>query len=252
MRLLFAKPTYGPPADPCFDKSHRVALMHAAAHGVTWVGDVSPDRMGWAAARNRIVESALGANKEDHIDGVFWVDDDIMVPPNAIAKLTSYGLDFVSGLYFQRAHPFLPLFARLNKKMSFEWGLSYPEDVIAPCDGVGFGCCYTSLRMLRKVAKLCGQEGPFGGDFGKKQYGEDFTFCLRAREAGFRPHVDTSVKCEHHMGPEFSNEALFKQMYRRSNGKVADSDPQDDISLRQTEVERRGPVPEGSVQHRQH
>lgn len=229
MKLLFAKPTYGPEADPAFDKSHRVAIMHAASHGVTWVGDVSPDRMAFATARNTVVESAVEAAKDDHIDGVFWVDSDLVIPADTISRLVNYDLDFVSGLYFQRAMPYWPLFAFLNKANSFEWPSQYPDNVIAPCDGIGFGCVYTSIRMLRAVVALpeCEEVGPFGGDFGKKTYGEDFTFCLRAKKAGFRPHVDTAIKCEHHIGPLFSNEALFKRLgglIGESNASVGPAD----------------------------
>jgi hypothetical protein len=214
MKLLFACPTYGPVADPAFDKSRRAAIMFAASHGVTWVGDISPDRMAFATARNTVVESALSVADQDEVDGVFWVDDDLVIPVDTISRLTQYGLDFVSGLYFQRAAPYWPLFAMLNKNQSFQWGMQYPENIIAPCDGVGFGCVYTSIKLLREVAKLPESKkyGSFGGDFGDKTYGEDFTFCLKARLVGIQPHVDTGVKCKHHIGPMFSDEELFRRI----------------------------------------
>jgi hypothetical protein len=217
MRLLFAKPTYGPPSDPSFDKSHRAAIMFAANKGVTWVGDASPDRMGWAAARNAVVEQAVGLGED--ADGVFWVDDDLKIPIDTIARLVAHNLDFVSALYFQRGSPYWPVFGILNANKSFEFPKVYQENVVAPCDGVGFGCVYTSTRLLTAVSELpeCQTGGPFGGDFGQKTYGEDFTFCLRAMKVGFRPHVDTGVQCEHHIGPEFANAALFKH-FRDANG----------------------------------
>lgn len=225
--LLYATPTYGP-VDPTFEQNHRTAIMRAANRGIAWVGDASVDRMGWSAARNRIVETALEVAETDKVDGVFWVDSDIMIPAETIHRLTEYNLDFVSGLYFQRSAPYWPLFAHLNKKMAFEWPAVYPENVVAPCDGVGFGCVYTSIDLLRKVSALpeCKEDGPFGGDFGKRSYGEDFTFCLRAKKVGIRPHVDTSVKCDHHIGPDFSNETLYmsvggrlaREMYGKANG----------------------------------
>jgi len=167
-----------------------------------------------ASARNKVVETALQVAEEDEIDGVFWVDNDIMIPPETIHRLAGYSMDFVSGLYFQRSAPYWPLFAHLNKRMAFEWPAIYPENVLAPCDGIGFGCVYTSINLLRMVSALpeCKEDGPFGGDFGKRTYGEDFTFCLRAKSVGIRPYVDTAIKCEHHIGPEFSNESLYKSV----------------------------------------
>jgi predicted ATP-grasp superfamily ATP-dependent carboligase len=49
--------------------------------------------------------------------------------------------------------------------------------------------------------------------------GEDITFCLRAAEAGFPTHVDTSIKCGHEK-PVVIDERLFltQQMYA---GRVA-------------------------------
>lgn len=230
MRLVFAKPTYGPSPDQSIDRSHRSAIMHAANNGVTWVGDLSPDRYGWAAARNGVVEQVLEVAKADHVDGVFWMDDDLLVPTYAITRLVGHKLDMVSGLYFQRHPPFWPIWARLTNKGAFEWPVEYPENTVIPCDGVGFGCLYTSMDMLRAVAAMpeCRPEGPFGGDFGKKTYGEDFAFCLRAGKVGYRPHVDTGVKCEHHMGPEFANEhtfTSFREMLRRNNGQAERADP---------------------------
>jgi len=222
MKLLFAKPTYGPVADPTFDQNHRVAIMRAAHNGVQWVGDASPDRMGWSAARNRVVETTLEADKQYGVDGVFWVDSDVMIPVDTIHQLVGHGLDFVSGLYFQRNPPYWPLFAKFNKKkQSFEWGQIYPENVVAPCDGIGFGCVYTSVKLLRLVSRLpeCKDVGPFGGDFGKRSYGEDFTFCLRAQKVGIQPHIDTGIKCDHHVGPEFSNEALFRRAHAVTGGR---------------------------------
>lgn len=256
MRLLFACPTYGPSPDPVLDKSRRAAIMFAANHGVTWVGDVSPDRMGWAAARNKVVESVLEADKELGVDGVFWVDDDMLIPIETIAKLVSYGHDFVSGLYFQRASPYWPLFAFLNKQNTFEWPAEYPQNVIAKCDGVGFGCVYTSTNLLRGVSELseCREVGPFGGDFGKKSYGEDFTFCLRAKRAGFQAYVDTAVKCEHHMGPEYSNELLFKRMGGlkggSNGGKTSVADQKDGGHLHQEDCLGSGQLHPGAVQYR--
>lgn len=224
MRLLFAKPTYGPSADPIFDKSHRGAIMFAANCGIQWAGDVSPDRMLIASARNHIAKQAVEAGA----DGVFWVDSDIKLPVDAVVRLVKHNMHFVSGLYFQRSAPYWPVFARLNKKGMFEWATGYPENTLAPCDGVGFGCVYTSVQLLRDVLALreCRDEGPFGGDFGKRTYGEDFLFCLRARKAAYQPYVDTGVRCEHHIGPEFADEKLFQRFANIGGSNACTSDPQ--------------------------
>jgi len=239
MNLIFAKPTYGPSSDPGFDSSHRRAIMHAANKGITWVGDLSPDRQGWSAARNFIASGAIEIALDNKVDGVFWVDDDLVIPKDTITRLTSHNLDFVSGLYFQRALPFRPVFGTWNKKdATFDWPGVYEDNIVTPWDGVGFGCSYTSLRLLKLVSDLpgCKENGPFGGDFQKKTYGEDFTFCLRALEVGIRPHLDTSVKCRHYIGPKFSDEDLYRKFMVLKGGQIAkarQSDPEDSGYLRQ-------------------
>lgn len=211
MKLIFAKPTYGPSSDQCFDRSHRLAIMHAANRDVSWVGDLSPDRLGWCTARNKVLEEALTVQDAD---GIFWVDDDIKIPIDTIVRLLAHKEDFVSALYFQRSPPYWPVFGHLNKKGSFEWPLKFPLGGYGPCDGLGFGCVYTSMRMVRDVCRgfdMAKGEGPFGGDFNNKTYGEDFAFCLRVRDLGYQAFIDTSIECEHFIGPEFATASLSRQ-----------------------------------------
>lgn len=191
MKLLLACPTYGP-VDPLAARSLRAAVMTAAKHGVEWAGDVSPDRMKFDAARNAVVEAALAPTIT--ADGVFWADSDVVLPTTAIIQLVTRGLDFVTGIYFQRAGNHFPLIATFNEKLqSFQWLVRWPENIVAPIDGCGFGCCYTSTAMLRAMGD--------SDHFTYKRFSEDFDFCRKATEAGFQLHVDTSVICGHLQDP---------------------------------------------------
>lgn len=184
-KILLACPTYGP-VDPLAARSLRAAIMTASQHGITWLGDASPDRMKFDVARNAV---AMIACEADSCDGVFWCDSDVILPPHAIAQLASRDLDFVSGIYFQRMPPHFPLIATFDEhKKSFQWFIRWPEQVVAPIDGCGFGCVFTSSKLLRAI----------GSDwFTYRKYSEDFDFCLKAKEKGFSPHVDTSIICGH-------------------------------------------------------
>ena len=215
--VIFARPTYGPSPDRAVDNSHLAAIMYAANRGVRWVGPACPDRVGWSIARNGVVEEALEYGKQDQplrdvLDGVIWVDDDVLVPPHAFHTLLSHGLDLVSGLYFQRAAPYLPVAARLNEKGQFDFWWDYPSNVLAPVDGFGFGCCYTSIEVLRRVSVIleCA-DGVFSGPPVTKTYGEDFLFCRRAALVGIQPYVDTGILCRHHLDSRYADEDLFKR-----------------------------------------
>lgn len=201
MRLALAVPTYGP-IDPHIDKHLRAAIMTASNHGVTWAGDVSSIREGWAGGRDRAAKAAI----ESGAEGVFWMDDDILLPPEAIIKLVSYEKDFVSGMYFQKFPPHWPLVAMFDGK-SFQWLKEYPENTLAEVDGVGFGCAFTSIKLLNALKEKHEKV------FEWTKYSEDFTFCLRAGELGMKPWVDTGLKCGHSpLEPSFVTEKHFQDV----------------------------------------
>jgi hypothetical protein len=202
--------------------------MFAANQGVRWAGPLCPDREGWRESRNHVVSEALEhADEDPHITGVFWVDDDVILPHTAIPRLLEHDLDFVAGLYFQRAAPYLPVMADLNEKGDFDFCWDFPRDVVAPRDGVGFGCVYTSIELLRAVAELPESvNGAFTMDPNdRKTYGEDFLFCLRAKRAGFQPHVDTGVLCRHHLDSRYSDIELFERFRGRLLDPAAELPP---------------------------
>jgi hypothetical protein len=189
VKLVWGCPTYGP-LDPQAVISQRIALMHAAANGVIWIGDASPDRMPFAAARNAVVTEALKSDAE----AVFWCDSDVVLPRDAVTTLVRAQRDFITGIYFQRRPPHYPLIAHFSEdRETFNWFTDWPENVIAPIDGCGFGCVLTSLRLLRAMG-----EGPW---FHYEKFSEDFDFCLAARKAGFQLCVHTGVLCGHLADP---------------------------------------------------
>lgn len=214
MRLLLASPSYGP-VDPRAAKSLRVAVMNAAARGHEWVGDVSPERQLITPARNTVAFETVRDANELRADGIFWCDNDIILPNDAVTHLVSHGKDFVSGIYFQRLPPHWPLVA-LEHDGHYEWITGFPERVLAKVDGFGFGCCYTSVRMLRemldKLPEIAGNGWFEYNDTAKRcprckteiprGYSEDLHFCAQARRAGFQPYMDTAVLCGHLGEPE--------------------------------------------------
>ena len=200
MKLALAAPVYGP-RDPLIGKHLMTAVMTASNHGIKWVGDVSSIRLAWEAGRDLAAKAAIRAGA----DGVVWFDDDVKVPPDAILKLVAPGKDFTSGLYFQKTPPHWPLVAMFDGR-SFQWLADYPREKgqLVEVDGVGFGCAYTSVKLLKTL------KARHGKVFEWTKYSEDFTFCLRAGEAGMKPWVDTSIKCGHSpLEPHFITEKDF-------------------------------------------
>lgn len=216
-RIVLAHPCYGS-LDAEVNKALRVAMMSAARHA-EWIGDVSTVRVGWVGARNLAVKSALQDAPE--CDGIVWVDDDVLLPSTAITRLVGYDKDFVTGIVFQKADGFNPLVARWNGN-GFAWWKQYPENVLAPADGCGFGCCYTSTTMLKAIEKLpdfkkdgwfnqfrSGHFGPQSDECSDTDMSEDFSFCMRAKLAGYQLYADTGLLCSHMIGPKYSTRETF-------------------------------------------
>lgn len=221
LKLALVSPTYGP-IDPLHAKCLRVAVMNASARGHQWLADVSPDRMLIEGARNAAVDAAL---QLPDLDGIVWVDSDMIIDPNAISRLLSYGKDFVSGVYFQRIAPYWPLVTLHNPDINrFQFVVKWPDNSVFPADGVGFGFCYTSLAMIRRIIEESPdvkERGLFHlmkcGD-GSATFSEDFSFCRRANLLGYKVYVDTGLKLGHQGDPQVITYEDFKRVNPYQNG----------------------------------
>lgn len=186
----FASITYGP-IEPMVVSSHLTAVMQAWRNGVRVVANLQTRRLGWAMARDNIANDALGLAE---IEGVFWADSDIVLPRNAILRLSGAGVDVFSGIYYKRKEPHYPLIGIMHSSgKGIQWLGEWPE-VPFPVDGCGFGCVYTSKRALQ-AAKDLDDIGRVFRETG--QLSEDFDFCERVRRAGLTVWVDPEVVCEH-------------------------------------------------------
>lgn len=217
-------PTYGP-VDPLCARSVRLAVMFAANKGLKWHGDVSPDRLGYGAARNTSVQFTL--TEQPEADGIMWVDSDIKTPLWGIARLldTVIGgnMDFASGVYHQRSPIHTPIFYHYNEDLKlFQPADDYPPNYIGNADGCGFGFCWTSANMLRAMSKHSSFTSN-GGWFPDRRdiggFGEDLSFCYMAREAGFKLYIDTGVQVGHAADARF----IYEEDFRREKAKFVQS-----------------------------
>ena len=238
-RIVLAHPCYGS-LDAEINKALRVAMM-SACKVAEWVGDVSTIRQGWVGARNMAVKSTLEDAPE--CDGIVWVDDDVLLPSTAITRMLSYDKDFVTGIVFQKADGFNPLVAKWTGK-GFAWWKEFPHNVLGTADGCGFGCCYTSTNMLKTIQKLPDfkKDGWFNqfraGHFGQQikedsdtDMSEDFSFCMRARAAGFQLYADTGLLCSHMIGPKYSTQATHRKQREKMAREKAEEKAQQERTL---------------------
>ena len=161
-------------------------------------------------SRNALAKQAI-ATKADYI---MWLDSDMTFAPGIMTRMQQHmeeGKDIVTGLYFRRRPPFSPvLFKTLErisesetKHESFE---DYPQDSLFEVAGCGFGCVMTRVSVLEDVALNCGTW--FEPGYG---LGEDFAFCLRARELGYKIYCDSEIKCGH-IGQLVVDESVYRSV----------------------------------------
>lgn len=169
-------------------------------------------------ARNKLVEGLSQS-------WLFFMDADQSFPVETLERLMSWNVDIVSGLTFQRkgepipmvykfsqkqengqeseksnGYYYAPMVAEINKYLSqYESILDIsppavclPRTGLIECDGVSAGCLLINKRVFDTLEK------PYFECVGEKNNGEDFYFCRKAQDAGFKIYCDPSVLCGHY------------------------------------------------------
>lgn len=150
-------------------------------------------------SRNRLGKSAL----EAEADRILWLDSDMVLPADLMEKLSAdidAGCEYVSALYFRRALPTGPVLydkverseagGRLNVEVSAFKRM--PKDALFEIAGSGFGAVMMTTALYRRVYEATGL--PFSPLLG---FGEDLSFCWRARQLGARLWCDSRVRPKH-------------------------------------------------------
>ena len=101
-------------------------------------------------ARNYLVDQALSwANSAGHtVSHVFFVDDDVLVPPYALSVLLSRKRPIVSGLYYAKTEHPQPL---LFHDASVGVAERIPRNQVVDCYAHGMGCTLIELRVFREL-----------------------------------------------------------------------------------------------------
>lgn len=146
------------------------------------------------ASRNELSRYAI----KNEYDYIVWFDSDVIFAPDTMERLIKHleeGKDIVSGIYFRRAKPYTPVLFKwldpdsiLNSWQGYD---NYPKDSVFEVAGIGFGC----VAMKTDVLLDTGENGQWFTPI--KGFGEDLSFCIRAREKGYKIWCDSSIKLGH-------------------------------------------------------
>lgn len=153
-------------------------------------------------SRNSLARQAIC----EKFDQVLWLDSDMEFQPDLLEKLQAdieQGCEMVSGIYVTRKGKIKPVifdkcgYKRLDNERKevvpfANTYYDYPKESLFECDAVGFGGVLMKASLLKDVEEKYGL--PFAPILG---FGEDISFCLRAKELGHKIYCDSRVKLGH-------------------------------------------------------
>ena len=178
----------------CYEKDLKVKLLNnyssfvASAREMTATGTVGQN---WAT-------NEIGSGEFTY-DKIFWIDSDVSWKVEDFEKLLDSDKDIISGL--------VPVGgAGQVGVMQLDMGTPRLMDKVAfmltdgpvEVDGVGFGFVAMKQGVFEKVPRPWFEILKVPVAMRMVNASEDFSFCLKAREAGYKIWVDPSVRCGHH------------------------------------------------------
>lgn len=145
-----------------------------------------------ASARAEVIASAKAAKK----DWVWFIDDDHDFKPDILIKLLSHNVDIVGPLYCIRGYPFDATARELSDDGTFRTIFNTPASGEPGLKEV-LSTGTSGLLIRRKVWETMDRPWFGLGHLDPEQIAEDFFFCDKARQHGFKVYVDTSIPLEH-------------------------------------------------------
>ncbi len=196
MKVLLAIPTGGSPAAPFLASLSELQMPNAATafDRMTVSGNFVPGQRELAARRAVEIDA----------DVLVMLDDDMIVPPDALvhlfeALLTDPRLAVVGGLYYSRdgLHPMVA--HHWTSRDTTSAAIPAFTDALTYCDVVGFGCVALRVDALR------GMRPPY---FNTQVYveeranrvricNEDYLLCEDLRRDGWRVALHAGVRAKH-------------------------------------------------------
>lgn len=150
-------------------------------------------------SRNKLSEYAV----KGEFDFVLWLDSDMVFPPDTLERMLKTldeheEIDILNALYFRRGAPFSPVafdVLELNDKGECNYkDMEVVPSELAEIAGCGFGCVLMRTDCLLDIA------GKYGGNVWFTpigNVGEDCSFCIRARNEGYRIFCDPTINIGH-------------------------------------------------------
>ena len=188
---------------PCMDMVHTtfmrsLLMLNTVGHNVTY--GISSGSLIYDS-RNKLLETA----RQSGADRLLWVDSDMDLPMNTIQQLSAdidAGCAMVSGLCFKRKPPYTPCIYERCELQNIGDGKvlpisdiyeNYPKHDLFEVAAFGGACVMMTMEAVDRITKAYGPYPymPVGG------FGEDLSFCMRARGAGIKLYCDSRIRVGH-------------------------------------------------------
>jgi len=167
----------------CMDKPEQYFLLLPQFPHGPWTGSI-------ADARNSLVKQA----QEEGATHLLMLDTDQTYPPDTLIKLLSHEVDICGVRVHRRWMPFDPIFLRgdISRYKSVPEEEMYSGNLIE-VDATGTGCLLFNMKIFESIPEPWFEFKIEDG----KPVGEDINFCSKARRAGHRIYIDTSIEVGH-------------------------------------------------------
>jgi hypothetical protein len=140
------------------------------------------------------------------VDYIFLWEADMNIPPETLQYLIEDDKDVVSGLYFQKVYPNMPVaYNYMNHPVSkyvmscyYYYDDGNPKKGLRPVDVVGAGCVLIKADVFKKIEPpyfkfLKEDPGALDGN----SISADNFFCRKLKDADIKVYLDTRIVCGH-------------------------------------------------------
>ena len=145
-------------------------------------------------SRNTLVRSA----QENKAAFIFFLDADVLPPPDIVGRLMSWKVPIVSGVYWsKKGYP--AVWDQHPSGQGFTPVKSLPTKGLLEVAGIPMGCALIDMRTFSCIPDPWfhwGLRDPRKEGEGEGQ-SEDLEFCKKASEHGFKIYVDPQMRCLH-------------------------------------------------------
>jgi hypothetical protein len=202
-KIFIATPAYSGTVHVPYAISLSETVCYLAQAGINTLIRINTAGSLLVAERNRLIKAFL----ETDCTHMLFIDGDLGWPAQAVKALIEHDEDFVAGVYPSRKENIFMFRPILNEDQS----IAKSEKNLLGMEYIPAGFMLLKRHVLEKVIEMNPDlyfkpKDPNAPDghalfntevFEGEFWGEDYVFCRRARECGFKIYVDPLIEFDH-------------------------------------------------------